>query len=258
MNLSMRTPGTALLILLLCASATATASARPGERTINRSVSAGKAKSAHVELVLRGGKLTVSGGARHLLDATFTCDPPSLRPSVSYSVTGTRGHLVIRQPALSTGVKSKNNTWNVRLANRMPIDLDVSSGGSKSTLSLRTLSLGTLNVSSGAASISIDAASPTLRTLKATAGAGALTLNLATAWTHNVTADIKAAVGAITLHLPTTVGAQVKVSGMVPVTAPAFAKRGSAYVNSADGESAVAVLVTVHATVGSVRLVAGM
>jgi len=222
----------------------------------SRSIAAGNARSAAVEIAMQPGNLQIDGGARHLLDARFVYDPPAWRPVMSYSVSGKRGHLVIRQPQLQS-VRSKANTWNVKLSNHMPMALHVTSGPGNATFNLRSLALQTAVVSVGPGNVSIDAGSTSLKSLKVSAGPGNPSVNLVAPWKHGVSAGINGGIGNTTLRLPASVGARVTVQGAGHVNAVDFTQQGGAYVNSAFGHSKVSVRVSLSAGIGNVYLETG-
>jgi hypothetical protein len=219
-------------------------------------VAAGKARSASVDLTMQSGILTVRGGASHLLDARFDYDPPAWKPTISYRVSGTHGHLVVRQPQLAS-VHHGRNTWDVRLADHMPIDLSVTTAPGNATLTLRPLTLKTLTVKAGAGNMTIDAGSASLKSMTVSRGAGNLSVNLIAAWKHNVSATIKGGNGNTTFHLPDKIGVQVSAHGAGHVRTSDFTKKGDTYVNSAFGHSQVSVRVSVTSGNGNVFLNTG-
>jgi hypothetical protein len=222
----------------------------------HRSVQAGNARSAHVQLAMQPGNLQVRGGADQLLDARFTYKPSSWKPTVSYRVSGGRGDLVVRQPVLQS-VTSGRNTWDVKLSDRMPVDMDVTSGPGNATLSLRTLTINTLTVAAGPGNVSIDAGSPSLKTLRVLAGPGNLSVNLIGPWKHNVTAIIDGGIGNTTLRLPAGIGVRIAVQGEGLVAAPDFTEQEGAYINSRFGHSEVSVRVSLSTGIGNVVLTTG-
>jgi hypothetical protein len=241
------------LVPLLFGGLAGTAVAAKPAKVEERSVQGGSARTVQVELAMQPGNLTIRGGANHLLDARFDYRPPAWKPRLSYTVSGTCGHLVVRQPRLQS-VKSGRNTWDVRLTDRMPMDLNLASGPGNATLTLRSLTLKTLTTATGPGNVSIDAASPSLKTLKVSAGPGNLSVNLVAPWRHGVTATISGGIGNTTLQLPERVGVRVTVQGMARVDAADFTKQGTAYSNSAFGHSKVTVRVSLIAGLGNVVL----
>ena len=170
-----------------------------------------------------------------------------------YAVKGKRGELEISQPSLESA-KNGRNDWDVKLSDRIPIDLNVTSGPGNATLSLSTLRLKTLTVAAGPGNVSIDAGSPSLKIVKITAGPGNLSINLSAPWKHNVSAIIDGGVGNTTVSAPALIGVRVAVHGLGHVNAPGFTRQGDAYINSEYGRSKFAVRIVLKSGIGNVNL----
>lgn len=242
-----------LLLLLASLLLTGTSFADTARKVDSRSIEAGKATSVKVEFTMQPGNLQMRGGAAHLIDARFDYHPPAWKPVIRYDVSGTRGHLVVRQPSLQS-VAHGRNAWDVQLSDRMPTDLLLATGPGNATLALRSLKLNTMTAIAGPGNMSIDAGSPSLRRISVSIGPGNLTVNLAAAWKHDLTANINVGIGNTTLRLPTKVGAQVTVRGTGRVSAPGFTKQHGAYVNASFHRSKVTVRASINAGVGNVIL----
>jgi hypothetical protein len=219
----------------------------------SRSVRADSARSVQIDLAMQPGNLSVQGGATHLLDARFNYSPAAWRPTISYAVSNRRGKLVVSQQRIGSVTRGRN-TWDVRLSNQMPVDLDVTSGPGNATLWLRALTLKSVSLTAGAGNITIDAGSPALRILRLSAGPGNLTVNLDAAWNHSVNATINGAVGNTTLRLPARVGVRVTLQGEASVQALDLSRQNGAYVNAAYGHSPVTVQVSLSVGLGNVVL----
>lgn len=242
-----------VLLLVLVADVAGCAAGTSATTVESRTVAAGPARSVHVTLAMQPGNLQVRGGAGQLLDARFTYQPPAWKPTICYQVRSGHGELAVRQPHLKH-VTSGHNTWDVKLSDRIPVDLAVTSGPGNATLGIRTLTLNTLTLVAGPGNVSVDAGSPFLRTLTVSTGPGNLSVDLAAPWTHSVTANINAQIGNTTLRLPAAVGVRVAVQGEAVVVAPDFTEQEGAYVNSQFGRSKVTVRVSLSAGIGNVVL----
>ncbi len=203
-------------------------------RNESRSVEQEGAKSVLVNLVMGAGRLSASGGAQHLLDATFIYNIPSWKPIVEYDVHGTKGNLTVRQPDTTRGAANARYEWNLRLANEVPMDLRVRLGAGTSDLDLHGLDIGTLELD---------------------AGAGQAVIDLTGDWRRDVTATIEAGVGQITLRLPKATGVQVEIKrGIGAIDADGFKRDGGVYVNDAFGSSAVTMRIAMTAGIGAIHL----
>src|SRR5579862_6373102 len=71
----------------------------PGpERTETRSVEMDQSEEVRVDLKMGAGELRVAGGADKLMEGRFTYNRLRLRPEVSYTSGGFRGHLTVEEP----------------------------------------------------------------------------------------------------------------------------------------------------------------
>lgn len=240
-----------LIVLLLLAGGCATvgsAGERRGEAlgaegsagqdvvTESRTVELQGAESVEATVTMLAGQLTTSGGAEHLLDAEFTYDVPEWRPIVEYTVDGTAGNLVVRQPETDRDVTRENNRyeWDLRFNNDVPIDLHVRQGAGQATLDLRGMNLGTFDLDSGAGQVLVD---------------------LSGNWRRDVTATVHTGAGQLTLRLPETVGTRVELdTGVGIINAQDLRRDGDAYVNDAYGTTDVTMNIAVDAGVGVIDL----
>ena len=181
------------------------------------------------------GDLQLSGGAEKLLEAEFNYNVEALKPELKYS----NGTLVLQQPDVNglPGLKDLTdfrNEWKLRLNKDVPMELSVDVGGGTSTLQLAGLSLTKLDIS---------------------LGAGLYTVDLTGDWPKNLDVSIDAGAAAVTVRLPSGVGAQVKVgSGPHTIEAYGLNKAGDVYTNAAYGVSAVTMQVDLQVGIGTISL----
>ena len=205
-------------------------------QTEARSVALGKAKSVRVEVSMGAGELKLAGGATELLDADFTYTSPRWKPEVDYSVSGDRGTLRIRQPE-GGSAHGGQYKWDLRLNNKVPIELVVHLGAGKTDLALGTLSLHEVEVNMGVGETVVD---------------------LTGDWTHDVKASIHGGIGKATVRLPRDVGVKVYARGGIgEIRRGDLMTKGDAYVNDVYGKSPVTVLVDVQGGIGEINLKLG-
>lgn len=204
-------------------------------RTESQTVDLGAAKSVRAELSMSAGEMKISGGAEHLLEAEFEYNVPAWRPTVDYHVMDGEGDLRIDEPGKNhSGIGPRKYTWDLRLADSVPMDLHIQMGAGNADLVLGSLSLKSLNMQTGAGNANID-----------------LTGN----WKQDLDARIQGGVGNARLTLPRDAGVHVTVQGgLGSVSAAEFRKEDGAYVNDAFGKSPVTLNVKIQGGVGSVTL----
>jgi hypothetical protein len=202
--------------------------------TDTRTVEAGGAESADVNLKMGAGELRVSGGAQALMEAEFTYRARRRAPEVDYRLSGDRGVLTVRHRRSGPSFGSSKNEWDVRLNSQIPIKLDVDLGAGESRLDLSDIDL---------------------RGLTIDMGVGAMKLDLRRSYEQDLDVSIDGGVGSATIYLPSQVGVRVRVDGGIgSVHAREFTKNGHVYTNEAYGKAPITIDVSVDAGIGSIDL----
>ena len=201
-------------------------------------VELGGAEAVRVEILFGAGTLNVAGGAEHLLDADFAYNVAELKPEVDSS----KGQLVIRQPEVRglpnlRNISAFRNEWNLRLNNKVPMEL-------------------LMNV--GAGSIDLRPADLSLARLEIHLGATTGTIDLTGDWARDLEVIIDSGAANITVLLPNDVGVRIDVdAGPTAVQTSGLTRDGDFYVNDAYGESPVTQQIALETGIGLVKLVVG-
>ncbi len=203
--------------------------------TENKTVQLGAAKSVDVEIHMGAGELSLAGGAKELMEGEFAYNVPQWKPEVDYRVSGGTGRLTIQQHGDSHGPHGgQKNQWDLRLNNRVPMELRVELGAGKSNLVLGSLSLQNLEVHMGVGEAIVD---------------------LGGDWKNNLRANIEGGVGKATVRLPRDVGVEVHATGGIgEIRADELTKQGDTYVNEAHGKSPITLKIDVSGGVGEIDL----
>lgn len=193
------------------------------------------AQSLEVDVRMNAGELTLGGGASGLLDARFRTNVERWKAEVDYKLEGTRGVLLIEQQrheGISWG--RAVNEWDVRLSDKLPVNLQAKFGAGEAKLNLGSLSLEELNLRMGV---------------------GDLTLDLAGYGQKGFRGRIKGGVGHATLYLPEKVGVRVRVhGGLGSIDAVGFNVDHRVYTNDAYDKSETRIDLEVEAGIGSLDL----
>ncbi|HEY6293406.1 MAG TPA: toast rack family protein [Terriglobia bacterium] len=206
-------------------------------RAESKSVQLGGAKSVQVQIKMAAGDLKVEGGASDLLNAEFTYNVPRWKPEVSYDVNGDSGRLTVQQPSGGGHGGDTRYEWDLRLNDKVPLEINVDEGAGRASLNLVGLELARLEMN---------------------LGAGETTINLDGAWKKDLTASVHGGVGKATLQLPRDVGVRVVAhGGLGAINASGFSKDGDTYVNAAYGKSPVTLRIEVEGGVGEIDLELG-
>ncbi|KQL38782.1 hypothetical protein AN960_12440 [Bacillus sp. FJAT-25509] len=196
-----------------------------------------RAKKLDVSLDLGAGVMNVSKGTKNWVDGTIEYNNKYLTPDVSYKLKDSTGEVSIDQskkhfPKVKIG-KLKNE-WNLKLSNKLPIDLDVNTGAAKTNLDLRGLNLDELDIESGV---------------------GELNVNLGGNWNKSFEANIETGVGKTTIVLPSDVGVKINLSkgiGKANVI-DLISKGNGVYVNEAYENANVKITINMDLGVGEVN-----
>jgi len=207
-------------------------------RTETRSVEVENAESVKVNLRLAVGELDVGGAAEdpRLMEADFAYNVAAWEPGVDYEVVGDSGELSVQQRGLDEGIPTRDvrNEWDLRLNDRVPVDLTVQMGGGVGNLDLDNLALVGLNLDVGAGSTRVD---------------------LSGDWGRDLSAVVRGGAGQVTVLLPSRMGARVEAGTRLGrVNAEGLRKEGDAYVNDAYGDSDATLKVEVTGGVGQINL----
>jgi hypothetical protein len=232
----MRMKQTLILFLTLVFSFVFMACVGVGETEVEtRTIELGDSESALVELDMGAGELGVHGGARELVEATFTYNVDEWKPRIGYDAVGKQGLLKISQ-GKTEGVPlgDTKNRWDISLNETVPINLKIDMGAGQGILDLRDVRLSALDIDGGV---------------------GELKLDLSGERNQDLDVDIKCGVGSATIFLPEEIGVRVHVNGGIgSVDADGLYKKNDVYLNDAYNESDVTITIRIDAGIGSVEL----
>jgi len=207
-----------------------------GETEVETStIELGNVESATMELDMGAGELEVHGGARELMEATFTYNVDEWKPQIGYEVKGRQGVLKIRQGNVEgIPIGDTKNRWDISLNETVPINLKIDMGAGQGILDLRDIRLSALDIDGGV---------------------GELKLDLSGERDQDLDVDIDGGVGSATIYLPEDIGVRVHVNGGIgSVDAHGFYKKNGTYMNDAFGKTDLAITIQIDAGIGSIEL----
>jgi hypothetical protein len=201
-------------------------------RTVTRSVELDRAESVGVELKMGAGELTVGGGAGRLLDASFQFNVPEWEPLLDYQPGASRATLRISQPSATAAFGNTENRWDLRLNDRVPMDLSANLGAGKATMTVGTLDL---------------------RSLEIHQGVGELRLDLRGEPRHSYDVRVNGGVGSAHIMVPRSVAVIARARGGIgDVRVEGLEKRGDEWYNPAHADDATAIHIDVKGGVGEI------
>ena len=208
-------------------------------KTEVQNVETGEARSVRAEVKMGAGNLQVSSGAGGplLMAAQFSYNVAKMKPEVSYGVTNGRGALTVEEPrtvTFNTWPANLRYSWDLKLNDGVPLDIDVGIGAGKSRLDMRGLMLKSLSVHAGVGECDVD---------------------LTGDWHGDADVKIEGGMGRVNVRLPLAVGVRAHVAGGLGSVHTADLNRdGEYYVNSAYGKSPVTLTVDIAGGVGEITL----
>jgi hypothetical protein len=225
-----------ILCLILIFGFVYTACVSVGETEVEtRTIDLGDVESALVDLDMGAGELEVHGGARELLDATFTYNVAQWKPQIDYDTSARQGVIKIRQGSTEgIPVGDTENRWDISLSEAIPIDLKIDMGAGQGVLDLKDIQLNSLDIDGGV---------------------GELKLDLTGERDQDLDVNVDGGIGSATIYLPDNVGVKVYVNGGIgSVNASGLNKRNGYYTNDILDESDHMITIKISAGIGSIDL----
>ena len=192
------------------------------------------AKAARVVVHMPSGMLSIQGGADQLMQADFFQGAAWSAPSVDYHVDNGFGTLIIDQQSGAQFVGHSDNTWNLKLSDAVPVELEIDVGAGRSDLNLAKIDLTRLQLNVGAGQANVDLTGERSKDLQA---------------------EIHGGVGEAVVRLPKSVGVVATVhGGLGSVDVHGLKEQDGEYVNAAYGKSPNTLRLTVEGGIGHIRL----
>lgn len=203
-------------------------------KTVN--IEKDKAEELELELNIGAGELNVMKGADEWVEGSLLYSNNKWKPEVSYELNGNKGMAVIEQDNEgifnNINIGDVKNTWDLKVNDKLPLELSVNSGASESRLDLSGLMLKDLEVN---------------------AGVGDITIDLSGKWKESFDVSLDMGVGQSTIILPSDVGVKIELSkGIGDADLDGFISKGHGiYVNEAYEDSDVVITVKTELGVGA-------
>ena len=218
-----------------------------------------KSDETRLSISFGAGKLTLSPGAKNLVDGTTVYNVEDLKPEIikdGNNIEIKQGNFKSLPP-----FKDMKNEWDLKLGSA-PMDLVISAGAYEGTLELGGLALKSLEVQDGASNVDLSFSRPNpiemsilryatgasdvkvvglananFSTLKFSGGAGNYTLDFSGELQQDAVVTIDSGFGNLSLIIPEGVNAKVTVEGAaVNINhGSGWAQNGQSYTQKGDG-----------------------
>lgn len=207
--------------------------------SLSSGLALGEATEAEINVFLGAGELSVAAAplGRDVFRGEFEFSPAVLEPEITSGTSGETIAVTVRQAEMHGFPfgSTVRNSWDLELAEGVPMSLRVDLGAGHGELDLVGLQL---------------------TDLVATMGAGDATIDLSGPREDDLSGVITAGVGELTIRLPEEVGVRVTgyADGLGEWEYEGFRKQGDALVNEAYGTAATSIELDVQRGIGLVRL----
>src|SRR5262249_24138908 len=192
------------------------------------------AKSVKMSIKMPAGEVRMGGGAQQALEADFSYSGSWTQPSIDYSVDDGVGELSMSQGSGNALVTNADNTWNLKVNDSIPRDLEVDIGAGRGEFRFAKVDLTRLELNIGAGQADVDLSGERAKDLEA---------------------EIQGGVGQATIRLPKDVGVVATVDGGVgSVETHGVKSEDGQYVNAAYGKSPTTIHLSVNGGIGSIKL----
>ena len=206
------------------------------EQHETQSVDLDKSEMVRVQIKMGAGELQVDGGADKLMDADFNYNIASWKPVVKYTSSGFRGNLSIEQPSHSHAGGNIDYRWNIRLNDKVPMDVEADLGAGQVRMNLGSLDL---------------------RSVRMHMGVGEVRVDLRGKPTRDYTVEIHGGVGQATVYLPRDVGIVANAAGGIGnISVRGLEKRSNHWINPAHENAPVTIHLDIHGGVGEINVIA--
>jgi N-terminal domain of toast_rack, DUF2154 len=195
----------------------------------------GKVERANVELNMGAGEMIVHPGATDLLNGKIEYNVVAMKPNVQFSVVGSHGTVTISQPEHANFGGNPHYVWDLKLNDKVLVELAVKCGAGRAQLELGDLRLRQLQISMGAGQVDLD---------------------LRGKPREDYDVNISGGVGQATIHLPQGVGVSAEAhGGLGSISVTGLEKRGDHYENDLYDKAKVNIRIKVEGGIGNIQII---
>lgn len=201
-----------------------------------QSIDLGKAEKLEASIAFPAGEFALLGGAAKLVEGDYRFNHDSLKPKVDYRESAGVGRLAI-ETNKSASFGNLKATWEIRLNDKVPVELELKMGAGKAEVNL-----GTLDLRRGSIHF----------------GAGEMTLDLRGKPKKGYRLEVHGGVGHGRIYLPGGIGVRANVAGGIGDidTQGELRKDGHDYYNGMWDKGGERVELWVRGGVGKIELIA--
>jgi len=200
----------------------------------NKVIETAGAKAVKMSVKMPAGEIRIGGGASQVLEGDFNYGDGWLSPKIDYSVSDGVGELDLSQESAGKLMTHSDNTWNLKVNDALPLDLEVDVGAGRGEFRFAKVNLTRLELNIGAGEVDVDLSGERAKDLEV---------------------DVHGGVGEANIRLPKNVGVVATVhGGLGSVDTHGLKEEDGQYVNEAYGKSPTTIHLTVNGGIGSIKL----
>ena len=206
------------------------------EQHESRSVDLDKSEKVHARFKMPMGDLKMSGGAGKLMDADFSYNVATWKPDIRFTSTGGAGELIVEQNGQKSSFGGAKNSWDMKLNDGVPMDLDIQFGAGDADLKFGSMNLRGLNLEMGAGDLHLD-----LRGMPK----------------KDYSVRVRGGAGDATIYVPRTAGISALVKGgLGDISVKGLHKSEDRYMSDGYDSATVRIDLDIQGGVGSISLIA--
>lgn len=227
-----------------------------------KNIEPGHGNNINTKIFLKAGEMHINPvSSDYLAECTFRFYKEEWRPDISYTEDNNKGYLEIISPDFDLDMwkdhnNHKKNEWDIGLNKNMNDDINIEISAGEADINLEECSLRRLDFKIGAGEVSLNLRNSSVPRLSFKGGAGEAKIDLSGHWKNDLDARIKGGVGEITLILPSDIGIELNISGILGErNVPGFYKDGSRYTNRLNGKTKNNLFIDVNGGIGTVNVI---
>lgn len=201
----------------------------------HKAIEMDRSESTRLDLKIGAGELKVGGGAAKKLEADFAYTE-ALKPTLDSRTSGSTSEITISQAGGGLSFGNNTSRWDVRLNDRVPVEVVAKLGAGQADMTLGSLNLRGVNMDIGVGEVNVD--------LRGTPK-------------QSYDVRINGGVGEAKVFLPRTVGITANAKGGIgEVNVEGLEKRGERWINPGHENDPVQITLDARGGVGEIRIVA--
>ena len=254
-------PAIAIIVFLL----TFTTKLEAQQKEVKKAIPVAGASVLHSEIEFPVGNLRIKPTSGLTTKCIFQFRKDEWEPEVYYNKEGDEGYLKVTSEGgvdidfgddrHSGYEKEDQSNWGILFPSEVPHDLDIEMLAGNAKIDLENSRLGDFEFSMTAGEAEINLRKTSVPDVDFKALAGEATLDFSGLWHNDLHADIRGGFGSITIKLPSNMGVELDISGILgDVDAPRMRKEGNTYYNKAFGETPHTLYLDVNGGIGDISV----